>query len=156
MTPRLAPALVAVFAAGTAVLPSSANAFVISGPRPGRYAGTEAFGTTPLPVKFMVARTRLKVRKFTAQAQVKDGCSNHITSFQTPTGPMSISADGHFSAVSHNYPQKGVRVRVSGVFTSQTKARGHISVRIAKHPECDARRPFHARRHAIHRPAAAE
>jgi hypothetical protein len=153
MRSRLATVVVAV-AAGTAALPVPAGAVAVSGPRPGKYAGTEAFGTTPLPVKFMVSRNRLRVRKFTAQAQVKAGCTNHITSFQAPTGPMSISADGGFSAVSRNYPQNGVRVRVSGIFTSRTKARGHVSVRIAKHPECDARRPFHARRRAIHRPTS--
>jgi len=156
MKHRFGSSVVAVLAAGAVALPLPVSAVGTSQPRSGKYAGTEAFGTTPLPVKFIVSRNRLRVRKFTAQAQVKAGCSNHITSFQTPTGPMSISADGKFSAESRNYPQKGVRVRVSGVFVSGTKARGHISVRIAKHPECNARRVFHAKRHAIHRPTTQE
>lgn len=115
-------------------------------PRAGKYLGKEAFGSTPLPVTFTVSRDRTRVTKFTAQAQVRNGCSNHITSFQAPTGPMTVSSDGRFSAKSKNYPQQGVRVRVTGVFTSRTKARGHISVRIAKQKDCDARRVFRAKR----------
>jgi hypothetical protein len=117
-----------------------------SKPRAGKYVGKEAFDNTPLPVSFVVSRDRTRVTKFTAQAQVRDGCSNRITSFQAPTGPMSIGADGRFTARSHNYPQHGVRVRVSGVFVSRTKARGHISVRLAKQPDCNASRFFHARK----------
>jgi hypothetical protein len=117
-----------------------------SKPRAGKYVGKEAFGTTPLPVSFVVSRDRLRVTKFTGQAQARNGCSNHITSFQAPTGPMTIGADGRFKASSHNYPQQGVQVRVTGRFVSRTKARGHISVRIANQPDCNARRSFHARR----------
>jgi hypothetical protein len=115
-------------------------------PRAGHYAGQEAYGTTPLPVSFTVTRSRTRVTKFTAQAEVRGRCSNHITSFQAPTGPMRIDANGRFAARSTNYPQSGVRVRVSGVFTSRAKVRGRISVHIAGQKDCDASRSFHAQR----------
>jgi hypothetical protein len=151
MGSRLALVVATTVAVAIPVVSAAPTAAVSeSKPRAGKYVGKEAFGNTPLPVSFVVSRDRTRVTKFTAQAQVRDGCSNRITSFQAPTGPMTVGADGRFRARSHNYPQRGVHVRVSGRFVSRTKARGHISVRIAKQPDCDARRFFHARK--THRP----
>jgi hypothetical protein len=117
-------------------------------PRAGRYAGQEVYDNNPLPVTFNVSRDRSRVVRFTGQAVTKDGCTNHITSFQAPSGPMTITAAGRFSATSTStsYPQPGVRVKVTGTFVSRLKAKGHISIRISKHRDCNARRPFTAQR----------
>jgi hypothetical protein len=127
--------LTAVPAAGTTTIT----------PRAGKYGGHEAFGNNPLPVSFRVPRTKERVVSFNGQAVVQDGCTNHITSFQAPTGPMPIDANGRFAATSTNYPQKGVRVRVTGTFVRANRVRGHISVHIAKTRGCNARRLFVAR-----------
>jgi hypothetical protein len=112
-------------------------------PRTGKFVGQEEFGNNPLAVSFTVPKNRQRVLDFSGQAEAKDGCTNHITGFSAPDRPMTITADGHFSAVSRNYP-KGVRVKVTGTFTSRAKARGHISVRIAKLDGCNASRLFTA------------
>jgi hypothetical protein len=122
-------------------------------PRAGNYIGHETFGDNPLPVSFTVSRDRTRVVDFRGQAAAREGCTNRITSFQAPTGPMPISAAGRFSDTSTNYPQRGVRVKVIGRFISRIRVRGHIRVRIAKMPACTASRLFTARRI---RPAASQ
>jgi hypothetical protein len=133
-----------VCAALAGVVPASATS--VARPRAGKYAGQETYNNNPLPVTFNVSRNRKRVMRFSGQAQVKRGCTNHITGFQAPTGPMTITAAGRFSARSTSYPQPGVRVKVTGTFVSRVKARGHISVRIAKPKGCNASRPFTAQR----------
>jgi hypothetical protein len=115
-------------------------------PKKGQYSGFEVYKSTPIPTQLTVGRHGNRVTSFTGQAQVRDGCENHITSFQAPDGPMPIHADGSFAARSTNYPQDGVRVKVTGTFVSRVKARGHISVRIAGKRDCHARRLFTVRR----------
>jgi hypothetical protein len=114
-------------------------------PRPGQYTGQEATGSQPQPVSFTVTANGGKVRDFTAEGVVRTGCPNHIVGFQAPTGPMPVTR-GHFHGVETNYPQRGVRVRVVGTFTSRVKARGRIIVRIAHEKSCDASRRFRVRR----------
>jgi hypothetical protein len=133
-----------VCAALAGAVPASATSQ--ARPRAGKYAGQETYNNDPLPVTFNVSRDRKRVMRFSGQAEVKGGCTNHITGFQAPTGPMAITAQGRFSASSRNYPQPGVRVKVTGTFVSRVKAKGHIKVRIAKHPGCTASRPFVAQR----------
>jgi hypothetical protein len=141
---RSAACVAAVMTAAAAV-PAGAVTAAIS-PRPGRYAGFEVSGTTRLPVSFTVSRDRSRIVTFNGQTAVKAGCTNHIKSFEAPSGPIPIAPDGSFAATSRSYPQDGVRVRVSGHFLTRVKARGHISVRVAKVEGCNISRPFTASR----------
>jgi hypothetical protein len=126
-------AQIAVLATFAVVLGSTLPAAASSQhrPRAGKFAGQERYDSDSLPVTFTVSRDRARVLRFVGQAAVKDGCTNHITGFQ---------------ATSKNYPQPGVRVRVTGRFVSRSKARGHVSVRIANSTGCNVSRPFSARR----------
>jgi hypothetical protein len=124
----------------------SAAAATTATPRAGKYAGAEANGAAPLPVTFVVTPDRTRITSFNGQSAEKDGCTNHIKSFEAPPGPMAISPTGTFSATSTNHAQKGVRVKVTGHFVSQVKARGRISVRVRKVDGCNISRPFTAHR----------
>jgi hypothetical protein len=137
---------VAILAGAAATLAAALPAWAVgqAHPRAGKFVGQEVFDKNPLAVSFTVPRARNRVIDFTGQAQVNDGCTNHITGFSAPRGPMPISPRGRFSAVSTNYSQKGVRVKVTGAFPTKTKARGRISVTIAKNPGCNASRRFTA------------
>ena len=128
------------------VVPASAAPQVA--PRAGHYSGSEAVKPSPLPVTFVVSKNRRRVQAFAAEAQVKAGCTNHITEFQAPTGPMPISTAGRFSRSSRAYPQKGVQVTVTGHFTSPTTVSGHITIRLSTVKGCNASRPFSAQRTA--------
>ncbi|HTW21389.1 MAG TPA: hypothetical protein VME70_14395 [Mycobacteriales bacterium] len=123
----------------------AASAATPLGPRAGQYTGQEAASPQPLPVSFTVASSHRRIVAFSAEAEVKAGCKNHITEFQAPTGPMPITS-GRFTKTSHAYPQKGVAVTVTGHFTSRTTARGRITVRFTKVRGCNASRLFRAHR----------
>jgi hypothetical protein len=142
---RLAIALgLALAAIASSELPASAGSQ--DKPRAGSFAGQEANGDNPLPVSFNVPKKRNRVIHFVGQAETKTGCTNHITGFQAPTGPMHIDSNGHFTATSTNYPQDGVTVTVHGGFTSRIKARGHIAVRVAHVKGCNSSRLFTVQR----------
>jgi hypothetical protein len=114
-------------------------------PRPGPWAGQEANGTTPSPVSFTVGPTGDLVTNFSGEGIVKAGCTNHLQGFSAPTGPMTIT-NGRFRGVETSYPQRGVRVVVTGTFTTRTKARGRIHIHFKRVDGCDATRTFTAQR----------
>jgi len=135
---------VCLAAVAGAAIPAAAGTAIT--PRAGAFSGQETAGANPLPVTFTVAKGRKRVVHFVGQAETRAGCTNHITGFQAPTGPMKINKGAHFTASSSNYPQKGVTVTVTGRFTSPTTARGHISVRIVHVKGCAISRLFTASR----------
>jgi hypothetical protein len=154
MGERVIPVGLALGLAAVACLAAPASAAAQIKPRAGYFAGQEADRTTPMPVSFTVSKNRKKVVSFTGQAVVKAGCTNNIQSFQAPRAPMPIKAKGRFTRSSTNYPQKGVRVTVTGTFTSATKANGHITIHFANIRGCNASRVFTARRTAATAPTA--
>jgi hypothetical protein len=113
-------------------------------PRAGYFAGQEADGSTLMPVHFSVSKNRKKVVAFTAQAIAKAGCTRQLQSVQAPLGPMPIRANGQFRASSTTYPTPGIRVTVTGTFTSPIRARGHIMIHYANGNGCNANRLFTA------------
>ncbi|HTR71170.1 MAG TPA: hypothetical protein VMH41_13210 [Mycobacteriales bacterium] len=113
-------------------------------PRNGSFSGTETEPTADLAVSFTVVR-HARVTAFNGTAQVKPGCTNPITSYQTPYGPFAIGPKGKFSGVSSSYPKPAPTVRVTGRFTSPKKAVGIIAITFAKKKGCSARRHFTAR-----------
>jgi hypothetical protein len=141
-----AAAIGVIVASGLA--PASALTPQVRAPRAGHYAGQVAAKPSPLPVTFTVANGPKRVTGFTAQALVKAGCTNHITSFEAPVAPMRISAAGRFARVSRAYPQKGVIVTVTGRFTSRTTATGLITIRLTRIKGCNATHRFSAQRTA--------
>jgi len=130
---------------GTAT-PASATAQVTA--RAGHYTGREADKPKPVPVSFTVSANHKRVLSFTAEAEVKAGCKNHLTGFEAPTAPMAIGPAGRFARSSTAYPQKGVVVRVTGRFISATKVTGLISVTLRNVKGCNASRGFTAQRDA--------
>jgi hypothetical protein len=123
-------------------------------PRAGYYTGHEADKPSPVPVSFVVSKNHKRVRSFTAEAEAKAGCTNHLTGFEAPTGPMLISAAGRFSHTSTNYPQAGVRVTVRGRFTSARTVTGHIIIHFSQVKGCNANRAFAAHRTAVAAPTS--
>jgi hypothetical protein len=120
--------------------------------RAGYYTGQEAFKPSPVPVSFTVSKNHKKVLGFSAEAQVRAGCKNHLTGFEAPTAPMAIGPAGRFSRSSTAYPQAGVTVTVTGRFTSPANVTGHIAIRFARVKGCNASRIFVAHRTAAHAP----
>jgi hypothetical protein len=135
---------VAMTASGWTALPAAAVPQVV--PRSGSYIGHEADKPSPVPVSFVVSKNHKRIRSFTAEAEAKAGCTNHLTGFEAPTGPMAIGAAGRFTRTSTNYPQAGVRVTVTGRFTSARTVTGHIRIRFATIKGCNANRVFTAHR----------
>lgn len=123
---------------------AAANAATSPHPRPGPWAGQEANGTAPSPVSFTVDPAGDAVTDFSGEGIVKAGCTNHIQGFSAPTGPMSVT-NGRFRGVETSYPQRGVRVVVTGTFTARTKARGRIQIHFKRVDGCDETRRFTAR-----------
>lgn len=128
----------------TGLAANAAQAAANGHPRPGPWAGQEANGTAPSPVSFTVDPSGTTVSDFSGEGIVKAGCTNHIQGFSAPTGPMTIS-NGQFRGVETSYPQRGVRVVVTGNFVSRTKARGRIHIHFKRVDGCEATRRFTAR-----------
>jgi hypothetical protein len=141
-------AVATAVAAGSAALGClgirAAHAATSGHPRPGPWAGEEANGTAPSQVSFTVEPTGGAVSDFSGEGIVKAGCTNHIQGFSAPTGPMTVT-NGRFRGVETSYPQRGVRVVVTGTFTTRTKARGRIQIHFKRVDGCDAVRRFSAR-----------
>lgn len=152
---RLIPTGLTLGIIAAACLAAPATADTQIKPRAGHFSGQEAFGTTPVPVTFTVSKNRKKVVNFSAQAEVKAGCTNHIQSFQAPFSPMPITTDGHFTGTTTSYPQKGVRVTVTGTFTSAVRAKGRITIHFNRVKGCNANRPFTAHRTGATAPTTA-
>jgi hypothetical protein len=121
--------------------------------RAGYYTGHEADKPSPVPVTFTVSKNRKKVLNFSAEAEAKAGCTNHLTGFEAPTAPMLIGNAGRFTRSSTSYPQPGVRVTVTGRFTAPTTVTGHIAIRFTRVKGCNANRAFTAQRTAATAPA---
>jgi hypothetical protein len=136
----------ATLSAAAGVLPASATAGPQVTARAGHYTGHEADKPSPLPVSFTVSANHKRVVSFSAEAEAKAGCKNHLTGFQAPTAAMQIGPAGRFARSSTTYPQPGVRVTVTGRFTTPSKVFGHITIRFARVKGCNASRAFTAKR----------
>jgi hypothetical protein len=123
----------------------TAHAVTSVRPRAGSWTGQEKNGTAPSPVSFTVSARGASVTNFSGEAIVRAGCVNHIQGFSAPTGPMPITA-GRFHGVETSYPQRGVRVTVTGTFTTRATVRGHIAIHFKRVDGCDTSRAFTARR----------
>jgi hypothetical protein len=151
--------VIAVAIGVAAVTTLAGTASAVSAPqvkaRPGYYTGQEADKPTPVSVSFTVSKNRKKVLAFSAEAEAKAGCQNHLTGFEAPTAAMAIGPAGRFARSSTSYPQPGVRVTVTGRFTSPTTVSGHIAIHFNRVKGCNANRAFTAQRTAAAAPGPA-